>query len=115
MAQSSSPTMSELTQTGTTSGSISNSTSTVCERTCITPNFTPSYASQLVFSDLHVNKKRLTSYRRRFISIADDRFSTMVIGWSSGFIILIAVLMIILPDIVYVMKAARIMICSKGT
>lgn len=113
MAQSSSPTMSELTQTGTTSWSISNSTSTVCECTCITPHFTPSNASQLLYSDLHVNKKRLSSYRRRFISIADDRFSAMVIGWSSGFILLIAVLMIILPDIVSVVKAARLIICCR--
>ncbi|CAG2225085.1 unnamed protein product [Mytilus edulis] len=76
---------------------------------CLCPCSSTKKPSNEPFSinNMRLNKKTLSSYRRTLTSATDQRFSVLLIGWSGVFVLVMAVLMIIIPDILTLVKVIR--------
>lgn len=57
--------------------------------------------------NLRLNKTRLSSYKRRHISISDSRLSSAVIGYCGVVILMAGCLTIIIPDVSLILQCLK--------
>lgn len=74
---------------------------------CVCESSTASHGNPISLPDLRIDKTRLSSYRRRYMSVRDHRLSATVIGWSGATILICFILAIILPDFVLIAKQIK--------
>lgn len=100
------------TETPSDDGALSSTTNSVCFCPCVlilgTAVDIEAKIKQLKL-DLTVNKTMLSSYRRKHVSIRDNRPSASYIGYFAGGLIALFVLVIILCDMTSIIRDFRLL------
>lgn len=99
------------TETPSDAGALSSTTNQVCVCSCVLISGTAADLEAKIKQlklDLTVNKTMLSSYRRKHVSIRDNRPSASYIGYFAGGLIGLFVLVIILFDMTSIIRDFRL-------